>query len=179
MVSSRRRKTKCDGSRPCCRNCSRLQDNCGWPTPPVGLVADQPSRTLPVVSVDGFPKHTKVQRLLELFYRLHLDVEFCSFLHRHSFDLRRPQSPFLIASIIALSALYIPDLEAQEDFGFVSAAALSNHYLLMARDFSRNLSQAYVFSVHRFSISRYRSLLPVPKDITTQVISSLPRNLPD
>ncbi len=97
---------------------------------------------LPVVSTNGFPKPAMVQRLLDLFYLLHHDVEFCSFIHRHSFDLRQPQSPFLIASIIALSALYIYDDEARENFGFATSAGLSRNYLSKARDLSRELSQS-------------------------------------
>jgi hypothetical protein len=38
--------------------------------------------------------------------------------------------------------MYIPDVEAQQDFGFETAEALSNHYLIKAREFSRDLSQA-------------------------------------
>jgi hypothetical protein len=104
--------------------------------------APQSANYVPVVSLDGFPRPAMVQRLLGLFYRLHHDIEFCSFLHRHSFDLRQPQSPFLIASIIALSALYISDDEAQQHFGFETGAELSKYYCSKAGGHSRDLSQA-------------------------------------
>lgn len=49
-------------------------------------------------------------------------------------------SPFLVASIISLAALYLPSCEALLASGFESPSALSTHYALVARSYARTLS---------------------------------------
>lgn len=56
---------------------------------------------------------TSLQRLLDIFLTRHHDVEFCGFLHRPTTDMATltAQSPFLVASIASLTALYIDNDE--------------------------------------------------------------------
>lgn len=88
------------------------------------------------------PEPVLLQRLLDIFLSRHHDVELCSFLHRPSLDISTliVRSPLLVTSIMSLSALYIPDNEAMTEFGFESAAALSDHYAMFARSYAHTLS---------------------------------------
>lgn len=84
----------------------------------------------------------QLERLFKIFLGRHHDVELCSFLHKPTQDVAAlsSKSQLLVTAIITLSALYISDDEAKEDFGFESASALSNHYAEVARNLARNSS---------------------------------------
>jgi hypothetical protein len=90
----------------------------------------------------NFPDSPQLDRLIDIFFSRHHDVELCSLFHKPSWDvlLLRERSPFLITSIIALSALYVPETEARADFGFASASELSEHYTQLATNYARDLS---------------------------------------
>ncbi|KIM99929.1 hypothetical protein OIDMADRAFT_55819 [Oidiodendron maius Zn] len=83
-----------------------------------------------------------LRRLLDVFFERNHKVEFCSFLTRSTFESREveSQSPFLLASIIALSSLYLHDDEVRRMCSFNSAKALSDAYVLQARIYSRDTS---------------------------------------
>lgn len=89
----------------------------------------------------NFPAAALLRRLLGIFFTCHHDVEFSSFLHKPTTDMvtLSAQAPFLACSIISLSALYISDDEARNDFGFESAAAVSEYYAQTAITFARKL----------------------------------------
>ena len=103
-------------------------------------------------SGSALPAVRLLQRLLSIFLARHHDVELCSFLHKPSLDISMlaARSPFLVTSIISLSALYTTEDEAKRDFGFESAVALSDHYARSARRYAHSLSDepsgAYCFS---------------------------------
>jgi hypothetical protein len=87
------------------------------------------------------PEAHLLQRLLGIFLARHHDGELCSFLHKPSLDMSvlAVRSPFLVTSIMSLSALYIPEDEAQRDFGF-EPVALSDKYARSARRCAQRLS---------------------------------------
>lgn len=87
------------------------------------------------------PEAHLLQRLLGIFLARHHDGELCSFLHKPSLDMSvlAVRSPFLVTSIMSLSALYIPEDEAHRDFGF-EPALLSDNYARSARRYARSLS---------------------------------------
>lgn len=90
----------------------------------------------------SFPSPQALDRLLEVFWQRHHSVELCSFLHRASFEaeLLEKSNTFIVCSIIALSSLYISDADAQLQFDFPSALALSDHYVQRCRELSRSSS---------------------------------------
>ncbi len=161
MDYSRRSKTKCSGTRPQCRRCMKRKTTCSWPRAQVigtpesldfSLVVSTPEirksiePTVPPTALSSvghnFPNDDLLQRLLNIFFARHHDVEFCSFLHKPTTNIvtLSSQAPFLVASIISISALYISDQDARSEFGFGSAAALSDHYTQLARTFAHTLS---------------------------------------
>lgn len=89
--------------------------------------------------VADLPEPGLLRRLVEVFFTRHHDVELCSFLHKPSLDssVRNPRVHFLLASIVALGALYISDSEAKNDFGFETGLQISEHYSQIARSFAR------------------------------------------
>jgi hypothetical protein len=89
----------------------------------------------------AFPEARLLHRLLNIFLARHHDVELCSFLHKPSIDIvaLSAQSPFLVSSILSLSALYLSDKEANKDFGFESSAALSEHHAQFAKMCAKSL----------------------------------------
>lgn len=158
---SRRSKTKCSGTRPQCRRCLRRKLACSWPrthalgTPEsldISQVAAIPEvhKSIEPISTPAafyditpeFPGAAQLQRLLDIFFTRHHDVELCSFLHKPTTDMATlsVHAPFLVASIISLSALYISEDEARRIFDFQSAAALSGHYAQLARNYAHSLS---------------------------------------
>ena len=88
------------------------------------------------------PQKCLLQLLLNIFLSRHHDVELCSFLHKPSLDVSilSVKSLLLMTSIATLSALYLSDEEAQSDFGFDTAATLSENYAQFARLRARSLS---------------------------------------
>lgn len=160
---SRRSKTKCSGHRPQCRRCLKRKTTCSWsrvfavdtPDSLVGLsdtsslagVRESIPPPIPAPAATSsishaFPDAPLLHRLLNIFYARHHGVEFCSFLHQPTTEITTlsVEAPFLVASIISLSALYIPKIEAKREFGFESAAALSDHYAQLAIASARSLS---------------------------------------
>jgi hypothetical protein len=110
-----------------------------------GGLDDRGTSVLPIqacVVAPKFPGTLMLNRLVDIFFDRHHEVEFCSFLHKASFDpevlCRRP--PFLMTSIITLTALYIEENEVRKDFGFDSPAAFSDYYAQFARCYARNLA---------------------------------------
>lgn len=79
-----------------------------------------------------------LQRALEIFYARHHSVEFCSFLHTPSLEVKvlRHQSPFFAHALVALAGLYMSKEEAVVE-GFADPAALSDWYTIVAREYSR------------------------------------------
>jgi hypothetical protein len=177
-VVSRRTKTKCNGDRPQCRSCVKRRVACSWPqiaapsvcsilTPPQDQTSDQntestsrayshsvaPGVPLVINTVLTLPAPHLLQRLIDLFLRRHHDVEFCSFFHKPSLDIPdlSVRSPLLVASVICLAALYVPDNEVIDIFGFQTPLELSDHYALLA--------QSYTHSVCYEPSSKYVRLL--------------------
>jgi hypothetical protein len=58
-----------------------------------------------------------------------------------------------MTSIAPLSALYLPDEEAKSDFGFDTAAALSENYAQFAKLQARNLSDEPSGGLHPSSMT--------------------------
>ncbi|KAL7786509.1 hypothetical protein V8C43DRAFT_131774 [Trichoderma afarasin] len=158
----RRRKIKCDGVKPTCQTCKKRKVMCLWQKMPAsdgstnvgrleidGLNSPQKKRPQSATSpynpdsdARNFPDSPQLERLIDIFFSRHHDVELCSLFHKPSWDvlLLRERSPFLITSIMALSALYVPEVEARADFGFASASDLSEHYTQIATNYARELS---------------------------------------
>jgi hypothetical protein len=159
-IDSRRSKTKCNGERPVCRGCSRRHVTCTWlqaaaPNSFYALTPPQeqelPKRnklerrpqshpTIPNIPSQAntsfnLPESRKLQRLIQIFFNRHHEAEFCSFFHKPSLDIPtlHRRSPFLVASILSLSALYISADEAEADFGFQTPSALSEYYARLAK----------------------------------------------
>lgn len=159
-VPSRRSKIKCTGTRPHCHACRKRKVICSWPKTlipgnyhavdsfEIESALQNQKRVQIVPSVvttaesNAFPKDPLIQRLLNIFLTRHHDVEFCSFFHKPSINVSElsVKSPFLVASILSLSSLYIPENEARTSFGFESAAVLSDHYVQLARSYAKSLS---------------------------------------
>ena len=162
---SRKRKTKCDGVRPTCRTCLKRKSTCKWTNSLiagnfVALLAHETdsSKTCSESNTTGsiqlqrpstkttnngaLPTTLLLQKLFRIFLERHHDVELCSFLHKPSQDIATlgSKSPLLVNAIITLSALYVSDEEAINEFGFGSASAFSNHYCEIARALARSLS---------------------------------------
>ncbi|PTB47530.1 hypothetical protein M431DRAFT_129907 [Trichoderma harzianum CBS 226.95] len=159
----RKRKTKCDGARPTCRSCLKRKSRCTWPKSlvagnysalysPESSSEPAPVRTYETLQVKNPLENSsgsyillslaQLERLFKIFLDRHHDVELCSFLHKPTQDVTAlsSKSQLLVTAIITLSALYISDNEAKEDFGVESASALSNHYAEVARNLARNSS---------------------------------------
>jgi len=77
----------------------------------------------------------RLQRLFDLFLAKHHDVELCSFFHKPSLDVAAlyGSDSFLVNSVCALAALYIPQEEANREYGHPSNMALSYHYTRLAK----------------------------------------------
>ncbi|KAL7905189.1 hypothetical protein GGI35DRAFT_141656 [Trichoderma velutinum] len=113
-------------------------------------------------NAQSFPDTPQLNRLIDIFFSRHHDVKLCSLFHKPSWDvvLLRERSPFLVTSIVALSALYIPENEARADFGFTSASALSEHYAELATNYARELSyEPTVYTCQAHLILGLRELL--------------------
>lgn len=164
VVHSRRRKTKCNGVRPTCGNCILRRLPCSWPmaqslSPPRGnsnIAAVQNANTISDESEEPSQKRIRgsklgqgqgdgshlsvrlLQRALDIFYARHYSIEFCSFLHVSSLDVKilRQRSPFLAHALIALSGLYMNNEEAMKE-GFATSVALSDWHTMVAREYSR------------------------------------------
>ncbi|KAK0760454.1 hypothetical protein N5P37_006648, partial [Trichoderma harzianum] len=159
----KKRKTKCDGARPTCRSCLKRKSRCTWPKSlvagnysalysPESSSEPAPVRTYETLQVKNPLENSsgsyillslaQLERLFKIFLDRHHDVELCSFLHKPTQDVTAlsSKSQLLVTAIITLSALYISDNEAKEDFGVESASALSNHYAEVARNLARNSS---------------------------------------
>ncbi|KAF2105007.1 hypothetical protein NA57DRAFT_51792 [Rhizodiscina lignyota] len=148
----RRRKTKCPGERPTCRTCARRREQCKWPITPIAggyfaLLDEKPTPTSSPgaapsqgtfpVKVDE-PSAELIRHMCDIFFRAHHDVEFCSFIHRPSFEAQTYKiPPFLLHAIISLSALSMSDAEASSKYGFDAGLQLSDHYFQKARCYSQ------------------------------------------
>ncbi|OBT96227.2 hypothetical protein VE01_05786 [Pseudogymnoascus verrucosus] len=181
----RKSKVKCSGTRPNCRNCLKRKKGCTWPSTPApggyyqildyaevesgtdrrvlkgaGPILDGPVRG-DCNSACVLPEAHLLQLLLGIFLARHHDGELCSFLHKPSLDMSvlAVRSPFLVMSIISLSALYIPDDEALRDFGF-EAVALSDNYARSARRYAQRLSdEPSVYNIQAFLVLAIRELI--------------------
>lgn len=171
FTHSRRRKLRCNGSRPTCDRCSAQERLCHWPDRliPGGY------RTLPnpdpvntdvrlhveVQSASGSGLSSRfddslppalLDQLLGVFWQHHYVVDLCSCIHPTTFQkgLHEERNRFLLHSIVSLSALYITDAEAvaKSNAKFESAGALSNHYALKARlESQRSSDQPTILSI--------------------------------
>jgi Fungal Zn(2)-Cys(6) binuclear cluster domain len=160
MLGSRRSKTKCTGDRPQCRSCSKRNLACSWaqiagPNTFYALTPPQEQDSLRINEREPrfrghsavpdinslartphvFPQPLQLQRLFDLFFIRHHEVEFCSFFHRPSLDIPtlHDRSPLLAASVLSLGALYLSTDEAVTDFGFATPYALSDYYARLAK----------------------------------------------
>jgi hypothetical protein len=156
FTSSRRRKLRCNGSRPTCDRCSSQGRLCHWPDTliPGGyrtLPSQDPVNTnvqLPVeaqLASDSRPSSRfddslppgLLDQLLSVFWQHHHVVDLCSCIHPTTFqkEMHEEKNRFLLHSILSLSALYITDGEAmtKSNTRFETAIALSNHYAVKAR----------------------------------------------
>ncbi|KAE8453322.1 hypothetical protein EG329_011389 [Mollisiaceae sp. DMI_Dod_QoI] len=152
----RRRKIKCNGARPYCRNCLRLNDECKWS-------GNDPARVV-LCEEDHESLVTESQHrvLTDLFFSVpHLSVMRQS-IHRPSFESTNIQDhpPFLLASIYCLSALYISVVDSLDAFNGESALNLSDRLAISAQKFSRDTSdQPTVSSTQANLILGFRELL--------------------
>ncbi|KAK5293458.1 hypothetical protein LTR99_009905 [Exophiala xenobiotica] len=165
----RKKKAKCDGIRPSCKRCRRTKANCTWaPGPLVPFDNSTAIYTESVVRTDAAPRLSRAafetatnprheyysptaeshperpssaltNRCVELFFRHHHDLEFCSFIHKPSF-CADSASPFLVSAIVTLSSLYLSDTVLQDECDFKSASRLTSRYHLLARRYSRETS---------------------------------------
>ncbi|KFX92602.1 hypothetical protein V490_05297 [Pseudogymnoascus sp. VKM F-3557] len=182
----RKSKVKCSGIRPKCRHCLKRKKECTWPNSPApggyyhSVGSAEVEAKLGVKPFDGvqqsldgsvvqagsdggcvLPEAKLLQRLLSIFLARHHDVELCSFLHKPSLDIFKlaVRSPFLVTSIISLSALYVPEDEAR-DFGFESAASLSDNYARSARRYAQILSdEPSVYTIQAYLVLAIRELI--------------------
>ncbi|KFY81838.1 hypothetical protein V500_11043 [Pseudogymnoascus sp. VKM F-4518 (FW-2643)] len=177
----RKSKIKCSGIRPNCGNCLKKRKACTWPTNSLapgayyqalyprdveaepGDIRPIPDGPVHTGGNDGaLPEAHLLQRLLSIFLSRHHDAELCSFLHKPSLDISvlAVRSPFLVTSIISLSALYIPEDEARGDFRFESAVALSDHYARSARRYAQSLSdEPSVYTIQAYLVLAIRELV--------------------
>lgn len=156
-MESRRRKTKCNGVHPTCGSCILRRVPCSWPTS--NLVSTSPkdvtnptqtivpgdeasARKRPRVSAigqdAGHRSSALLQQALEIFYARHHSIEFCSFLHIPSLDVASldRQSPFIVHALLALSGLYLTDVDIAGE-GFETPATFSEWHAAVARQYSR------------------------------------------
>jgi hypothetical protein len=134
---SRRRKVRCSGTKPCCENCLRLNDNCHWP-----CHGDEQEHRFPPDRIMNLVNTNQRHVLLEIFFKTpHLDIMRPS-IHRLSFDSTEinHQSEFLLVSIYCLSALYISESDVRSVFNGESAQKLSQRLANVAQKCSRDTS---------------------------------------
>ncbi|CAK7211293.1 hypothetical protein SBRCBS47491_001074 [Sporothrix bragantina] len=190
----RKSKTKCSGTRPKCRRCLKRKTACTWPgnhyvpgTPgswgePAAAVPErQPGSSTPAIlsptgSGGGRSASTSAvsvanatnfpQKLLDIFYERHHDVEFCSFLHRPTTTMAglEAQSPFLAAAIASLAALHLDEDEVTRQCSALgqepSALGLSTYYGRQATALGRNLSdEPSIFTIQGFLVLAIRKLI--------------------
>jgi hypothetical protein len=92
-------------------------------------------------SVSDIVPPALLRHLLQTFYDRHHDVEFCSFIHKPSFDIEQCSSPFFMAALISLSSLYHSDEESKSKFGVDIVTLSQSYFLPQARALSRDQSQ--------------------------------------
>ncbi|XXH05563.1 hypothetical protein Hte_011995 [Hypoxylon texense] len=149
----RRRKTKCDGTRPRCRHCASKDIPCVWPSIPTTFTnQDERVSTSPTASTAtppsvagttqgsnevALPSRSALRRSFDRFFSHHFASDFCSFDYRPDFEARYQEKPFLVVSIIALCTSYLTTEEALEDFGFSSGHEVWCRYAPIARFMAR------------------------------------------
>ena len=161
---SRRRKIKCDGIRPQCGGCISRDIHCSWPeyaAPGSYRVASEPSspnsrQEGPSIGHEPTPKRKRsddrndiaaaphklstylCSDALDIFLARHHAIEFCSFLHTASLDVKQIvfQHAFMAYSIIALSSLYMTEEDAMKH-GYKSNREISKWHADAARQASR------------------------------------------
>ncbi|MCJ1311653.1 hypothetical protein MMC25_005326 [Agyrium rufum] len=108
------------------------------------------------------PESQPLERLCHMFFSRHHDAELCSFFHKPSLDLPtlRDRSPFLVASVLSLGALYLPANEAKADFGFETPVAVSDHYARLAKYYIYIVSdEPSTYAIQAYLILSMRELL--------------------
>ncbi|KAH8893168.1 hypothetical protein GQ53DRAFT_860181, partial [Thozetella sp. PMI_491] len=138
---SRRRKTKCDGVKPRCRHCSTKQVPCDWgdEEQPRARSAYTPTPTVSPLPASESPAPAATF-CFQYFYERHLATDFCSFLYRPDFEASYTESPFLVASILALCIRYVDEEEVQTHLGWSSPREASRQYASAARAMARQAS---------------------------------------
>lgn len=134
---SHQRKVRCSGTKPCCENCLRQNDNCHWK----GL-GDEQDQILSPRGIEDLVSVEQRRVLLDIFFKTpHLDIIRQS-IHRLSFESTQisQQSEFLLASIYCLSALYVSESDTREVFHGEPARALSQRLANVAQKYSRDTS---------------------------------------
>ncbi|ERT03199.1 hypothetical protein HMPREF1624_01504 [Sporothrix schenckii ATCC 58251] len=189
----RRSKTKCSGTRPKCRRCLKRKTPCTWPGAPtfqdVPSSADIPGipgtpESLPSIygqsqatqsspAVDAYarvgPSQAVAlpQRLLDIFFERHHEVEFCAFLHKPTTTMAglRKQAPVLATAIASLAALYLTADEAghlTKTLGLPTACtvSLSDFYARQASVLGRHLTdQPSIPTIQAFLVLAVRELV--------------------
>ena len=81
-------------------------------------------------------------RLLHIFAQTHHMLELCGCIHLDMFndEVITSENRFLLESILALSALYLPDAEVKADSKFASSKSIVRHYRSNAQASSRQSS---------------------------------------
>ncbi|KAK7225232.1 hypothetical protein V2G26_013235 [Clonostachys chloroleuca] len=148
----RRRKTKCDGTKPRCRQCRSRNADCSWDESLGGLDVREGGRlphSLSPASVghvayspDSSPfsahqPNISLRRSFDLFYEIYLQTVFCSFLHKSTYEKDPDKTPFLTSAIICLVSRHLKPSEVQEDFGLATGADLCQHYTTIANDWAK------------------------------------------
>ncbi|PMD43537.1 hypothetical protein L207DRAFT_564199 [Hyaloscypha variabilis F] len=185
----RRSKTKCTGVviDRSCRSCLKRNVTCSWAqvvtpsafyalTPPQEQESpkineksqrlhgqqDTPDpralSNIPIV----LPEPPQLERLFEIFFARHHEVELCSFLHKPSLDMPtlHNRSPVLVASVLSLAALYLSTDEVKADFGFETPCALSDHYARLAKSHAYGLSdEPSIQTIQAYLILAIRELM--------------------
>jgi hypothetical protein len=135
---------RCNGARPCCRHCLRLNDRCRWPaidSASSQLASSSTTASIPETassSVDGVSEAQSGVLLDVFFSTSHLAFIRQSF-HQPSisgFDLQT-RHPFLFASISSLAATYISDDDIIHTFNGETSYQLSDRMAAIAQQHSR------------------------------------------
>lgn len=127
--NSRRRKIKCNGARPQCRNCVRRNQNCEWPEEETGNTWS-PGRATTGSSEKALPdiKHVlsdeQASKLIQIFFaEPSLALLRLSF-HQPQF-IETSQAPLLLLALYSTAALFLSNEALRQDYNGENALDLS------------------------------------------------------
>ncbi|KAJ0137560.1 Uncharacterized protein HZ326_19474 [Fusarium oxysporum f. sp. albedinis] len=154
-IPCRQRKTKCSGTRPACRSCSRSRKECIWPSFDDASSSPEavPDRTIrhestsPAATASFAASARTIDEhgfnvLLDLLFKLPNYRLISQSLHRPSLESThfRNLSPFLVSAIGSLASISLTSDQVCKDFGVDNALTLSGGFASTAQEFSRRTS---------------------------------------